>query len=148
MARRGKTGGGQGFGAPTPTRQYGSVRTAAGGTRARGGALVLPSAVALPRLSSPFNPARTIARKQAQQILAGRAAPAGGNTGAKKGNDKESASGSAPNKSVYRRARPGEFSQRTRGATARRVLRNLARTGTPATQQRARAVAARVGVRV
>ncbi|MHC5826933.1 MAG: hypothetical protein ACYT04_66460, partial [Nostoc sp.] len=41
MAKR-KTGGG-GFGAPTATRAYGSVRTAAGGTRARGGGLVAPT---------------------------------------------------------------------------------------------------------
>lgn len=50
--------------------------------------------------------------------------------------------------SALRRARPGEFSQRQRGADARARLRNLARTGSPATQARAQALAARVGVRL
>ncbi|MBN3993875.1 MAG: hypothetical protein HWQ36_26175 [Nostoc sp. NMS2] len=173
MARRGKTGGGQGFGAPTATRPNGSVRTAAGGTRARGGAIVPVNQPTRTSVTGKFGSkysasgrARRRALKEYQQVFGLDRSPLvgtrpssrvlvtpaptnpGGNTGVKKGNDKEPASGSAPNKSVFRRARPGEFAQRARGANARARLRTLARTGSAATQERARALAGRVGVRL
>jgi hypothetical protein len=143
-------------------RPNGRVRTAAGGTRNRGGALALATAPQRP--SSLFDPARALGRQalaRQQQPLAGgntgelsSASPwdssqgLGGNTGAKKGADKSSGAGSKAAGTVYRRARPGEFSQRARGGLARARVRRAARTGTGRLGERARAIAAQVGIRV
>lgn len=125
-------------------RPFGSVRTAAGGNRARGGPLVLASAAQPPRPSSPFNPAAALSR----QALRRQQPSPGGNTGVKKGADKSSGAGSKAAGTVYRRARPGEFSQRQKGGLARARVRKAARTGTGRLGERARAIAAQVGIRV
>jgi hypothetical protein len=163
MARQGR--GRRAGNRPDQFNATGRVRTAAGGTRNRGGAIVPQRTSVTGKFGSKYSPEAQAKRRRfrvgarvGQQIYGLRPqnrvlttpAPAnpGGNTGATKGADKASGAGSAGTKSVFRRARPGEFTQRARGANARARLRNLARTGSPATQQRARALAARVGVRV